>query len=395
MFYDRLPGAANCLLLPDALYDPGTDRLDKNMALAVEQGRIAALVPAADCPQENCQRLPGLTLLPGLIDTHVHLCLSGCTGETDALAALPDQQMAQRLRENLARNLRLGVTTVRDLGCPARMMDLLRQPPAGPAPRVVASGPAVTVPQGHGAYFGQPLQQREEIGPAIKDLCAMGADWIKIMVTGGNLTPGTDVETCQFSQSFLQELTDAAHAAGKKVACHVHGLEGVWQCIRAGVDSVEHASYMDEEAEQALAEAGIWYVATICPGKLLQGLAPAAADRVHRRWELIRRGAATGVRFGAGTDAGIPGVPHGSVVHEVQELARLGLGPRRALRAATADNAALLGLADCCSLRPGCAADLVGYRGDPVDDLTLLERPSFVMRAGVAVRRPEKSSASA
>lgn len=393
MFYDLPDKESKAVVLrPDALYDPGSDRIYKNTAIAVENGRIAGLLPGRECPAEGCLALPGMMLIPGLIDAHVHLCLRGKDGEMDGLSRLDEKALCAILRENLQKNLAKGITTVRDLGCPPSMMRLLakRDMPMD-VPRVVASGPALTVPHGHGFYFGLPLKAEAEIAVALDLLDDLGADLVKIMATGGNSTPGTNVDACQFTDSFFAQMVKEAHERGKKVACHVHGLAGVQQCIRAGVDSIEHGSYMDEATQDALAGSGIFYIATICPGKLLKDLPPAASDRVGRRHALIRRGAQTGVRFGAGTDAGIPGIEHGSLVHEVQELARLGLGPRRALRAATTDNAELLGLAGCGRLAPGCAADFAAYRGDVTKELSLIERPEFIMRAGRCVETTERA----
>lgn len=383
MYYD-LSGSGHVFLRPAAVYDPAADRMLKDTVIEVENGRIVRLLPASRCPGGAVVELPDMTLLPGLMDAHVHLCLRGETGEMDRIPELSRQQLKAVMEENLAKNLRLGITTIRDLACPEEMMELVAEDTSGAAaPCVVASGPGITIPRGHGYYFGIPLEEEREAEPTVERICAMGADCIKIMGTGGNSTPGTNVDACQFPDEFFDHLVHSAHEKGKKVACHAHGLAGVWQCIHSGVDSVEHGSYMDDEALDALAASGIFYIATTCPGKLLSDLSPAAADRVCRRHRLIRRGAEIGVRFGAGTDAGIPGVPHGSLVHEIQELARLGLGAKRSLRAATADNAELLGLADRGRIAPGCVADFVAYRGDVTRDLTLLETPAFVMRAGV------------
>jgi len=378
--------SAPVVLLPEALYDPESDRLYKDTAVRIENGKIAALLPVGECPDEERVELPGLTLLPGLIDAHLHLCLRGAAREMERLPRLSREDLRAVLEENLKKNLAKGITTVRDLGCPAEMVRLIAERrPAVPAPGIVTSGPALTVPGGHGVCFGLPLRDKKEIPAALDTLDELGTDLVKIMATGGNSTPGTDVDACQFPDDFFAEMVSQAHRRGKKVACHVHGLAGVWQCIRAGADSIEHGSYMDAAAQDAMAQAGIAYVATVCPGKLLPDLPPAAADRVARRHALIRRGVETGVNFAAGTDAGIPGVPHGSLVQEIQELARLGLGARGALRAATWNNAQLLGLSGCGRIAPGCAADFAAYRGDIINNLDLLEHPAFVMRAGECV----------
>lgn len=387
MFFDLPPAPAKPLLLrPDALYDPGSDRWMRDTVIAMENGRITALLPAKECPDGKCLALSGMTVIPGLIDAHVHLCLRGEDGEMATLGQRGEQEMEAVVRESLHRNLLKGITTVRDLGCPGRVMKQMHRLQPLLAPRVVASGPVLTVPGGHAFFFGIPLEGEASIAPALETLDALGADMVKVMATGGNSTPGTNMDACQFSYGMIEQIVRMAHDRGKKVACHAHGLAGVWQCIRAGVDSIEHGSYMDDAAEDAMAHAEIVYIATVCPGKLLREIPAAAQDRVDRRHRLIRRGADAGVRFGAGTDAGIPGVPHGSLTAEIQELSRLGLGPRRALRAATADNAALLDLPACGRISPGCAADLAAYAGDVTQDLALLEKPAMVIRAGHCVK---------
>ena len=240
--------------------------------LAVESGTRPA---PADCPVTD---LPGATLLPGLIDAHVHLCGDSGPRALDQLPELSDEELDAIIAESLASQLAVGVTAVRNLG-DARwaVTDRHRTHPAGPT--VVASGPPVTSPGGHCAGMGGEVAGVEGMRHAVRERVAHGVDVIKIMTSGGGMTAGTDVTLCQFSLEEVQALVDEAHHAGLPVTAHAHAVTAVELSLAAGVDGIEHCSCITKDGIEmsprlaaAIAAAGI----PICPtvGKKLDAVPP-------------------------------------------------------------------------------------------------------------------------
>ena len=382
------------LRAPRLLDGTGAPPVD-DAAVLVDGGRVAYAGPAAGLPERSDRiealEFPGATLLPGLVDAHVHLVASG---GPDLAADVPRTEAERMLAAvvNARRQLEAGVTLVRDLGSPGAEAVLVgRAVEAGtiPGPRVVASGPAVTMTGGHIPYLGRVTDGVEAMRAAVRANLALGARCIKVVATGGVLTPGVDPREPAYTQAELDALVDEAHRLGLTVAAHAIGEGGVAAALRAGVDSVEHGMFLDERAIELFLETGARLSATfLAPDGILGGpsvpgwIKDRARPAAEAQARSFRAAVSAGVAAVAGTDAGTPDNPHGGVAREVAFMADAGLDVLLAVKAATGEAADLLGVDDRGVLRHGAAADVLVAGGDVAADLTALGRPLAVFQDG-------------
>ena len=353
--------------------------------------------------------LPGATLLPGLINGHVHLTLSGTAAPVDdylADAAAGPCVLTLRAVANLEAAARAGVTTVRDLGTLNSVAFAVREASAQgriASPRIVTSGEPLTVTGGHCHWFSHQCDTTAEIRRAVRCQSRAGADLVKIFATGGNLTPRTNPFAPQFSARELRACVEEAARLGLPVAAHAHGPEGIRRAVAAGASTIEHCLFetacgveFDPAVADAMAARGVAFCPTLGAG-LLRALAdPDPASPVVRRIAaklpaiIGAMGGllAAGVPLLAGSDAGVTHHPFGAYPADVAALAAgelLGLSPREALTAATSGAAAILGLADTGVLAPGRRADLLAVDGDPFARIADLCATRYVMLAGAPV----------
>jgi imidazolonepropionase-like amidohydrolase len=365
----------------------------------VEGGRIAYAGPAAGLPTSaagvEVREFPGCTLLPGLVDVHVHLVASA---GPDLAADVPKSEAERTLAavRNARRQLDQGVTLVRDLGAPgAEVVAVARAIEAGTVegPRALVAGPAVTMTGGHIAYLGRVADGPDAMRSAVRANLAMGARCIKVVATGGVLTMGIDPREPAYTQPELDALVDEAHRLGMTVAAHAIGEGGVAAALRAGVDSVEHGMFLDDAAIELFLATGARYTPTFsAPHGILAGpgvpgwIKDRARPAAEAHGASFRAAVAAGVPVVAGTDAGTPDNPHGGVAREVAFMVEAGLAVLPAVRAATAEAADLLGERDRGVLREGAHADVLAADGDVTADVTALQRPTAVFQAGRQVR---------
>jgi imidazolonepropionase-like amidohydrolase len=386
------------LLAPHLLDGSGAPAVP-DAALWLDGERIAWAGPAAELPPVArgvaTLELPGCTLLPGLIDVHVHLVASGAP---DLAAGIPRTEAERTLAAvaNARRHLDAGVTLVRDLGAPGgEAIAVGRAVEAGDVegPRVIAAGPALTMTGGHIPYLGRVADGPEQLRAAVRANFGMGARCIKVVATGGVLTQGLDPRLPAYTQPELDALADEAHRLGLRVTAHAIGEGGVTAALRAGVDSVEHGMFLDDQNIELFVRTGARYSATfMAPGCILRGetvpdwikqrARPAAEAHVASFQAAVK----AGVRIVAGTDAGTPENFHGRVAHEVVAMVEAGLDLLAGVRAATAEAADLLGEPDRGVLRPGAVADVLAVAGDVAGDITALTRPIAVFQSGRRVR---------
>jgi imidazolonepropionase-like amidohydrolase len=367
----------------------------EDAAVLLDGGRVAYAGPAAGLP-DGAGRIealdyPGATLLPGLVDAHVHLVASG---GPDLAADVPRTEAERMLAAvvNARRQLEAGVTLVRDLGSPGAEAVLIgRAVEAGdiPGPRVVASGPAVTMTGGHIPYLGRVTDGVEAMRAAVRANLALGARCIKVVATGGVLTQGVDPREPAYTQAELDALVDEAHRLGLTVAAHAIGEGGVAAALRAGVDSIEHGMFLDDRAIELFLETGARLSATfLAPHGILGGpsvpgwIKDRARPAAEAQTRSFRAAVSAGVLAVAGTDAGTPDNPHGGVAREVAFMAGAGLDILLAVKAATGEAADLLGVTDRGVLRQGAAADVLVAAGDVAADLTALQHPLAVFQDG-------------
>lgn len=338
----------------------------------------------------------GRFLTPGLIDCHVHLCFDGGP-DFVAEARVSEVYAAVKCLANAERTLEAGVTTVRDLGgLGAVVCEVGRAIQDGRArgPRVIASGQALTITGGHGwNTFARQVDGPDGVRLAVREQIRSGARSIKIVATGGVLTPGIGVDFTSFTEEEVRAAVDEARSWGVPVAAHAIGAVGIERCVRAGIDSIEHGSQITASVAREMKDRGTFHSATL---SAIRGIVdhpdevPAYAVEKGRRIESMardsfRRTLRAGVRHVCGTDAGTPFNPHGSAPLELVRMVDWGMTPIRALRAATSNGAELIGAAELGTVEQGKVADLVLYDQDPLQDIAALLRPSLVLQAGRVV----------
>lgn len=379
----------------------------------VEVGRSLAVPPGATVID-----LGAMTLLPGLIDLHTHLTdRPGVHWETALTTTTPAEAALWGAR-NAAVTLQAGFTTCRDMGPTWPYVDVaLRdaiEAGAVPGPRLVVAGNYVSATGGAGdarqfsPYVDVPLVRNLADGPfevakAVRTNFKHGADFVKILVTGAVLSRGILPTAQQYSDEEVAAAMAEAARWGRPVAAHAHGADGIKAAIRAGVRTVDHGSYLDDEAVALLAASSrrTFYVPTLYTSEVILGDASGHIPEHEKERERavraiqdagFKRALAAGLPIGFATDAAV--VPHGENAREFAARVRLGESPAAALAAATRLNAEILGLADTVgTVEAGRLADLVAVSGDPLADVTELQRVRFVMKAGVVHRRPESTPA--
>jgi imidazolonepropionase-like amidohydrolase len=384
---------------------PATVLLDQEKIVGVETSHVEL--------DESWQvvEYPTATVLPGLIDTHVHLVADSEVGALDRVSGLGDDELDAVITEGLRRQLAAGVTTVRDLGdrryAVVNRRDVQR---AGrerkPEPTIVASGPPLTTVGGHCHFLGGEVANRDQISAAMRERVQRGVDVVKVMASGGMFTPGSDVMGTQFSADEMHLLVELAHDAGMPITAHAHALPAVEQSVDAGVDCIEHCScltqkgfVLSEELLAGIADRDIAISGVLTPDPQMDlSQAPPALQKLaaagftpQRIRELcddrLRRLHARGVRIVTGIDAGLgPWAAHGNLHLGVLQLEDAGFSSTEAVAAATSEAARVCGLGHQKGLlRKGYDADLLVVDGDLQTDLTALQRVRLVVLAGEPV----------
>ncbi len=390
------------------LLDVRTGKTLTNQTIVIEDGKIVSVGADSGGADTGAKviDLSGKTVLPGLIDAHTHITFDPKFGYDRLAISIPREALIG------ARNARItllaGFTTIRNVGADGFADIALRDAiNAGdvPGPRIDASGPALSITGGHCDDNLLPYEwHATEIGVAdgvenvqhkVREIIKYGADVIKVCATGGVLSLGDNPQASQYTQEELKAIIADAHRLGRKVAAHAHGAQGILWASQAGVDSIEHGSYIDDAGIAAMKEHGTYLVPTLYlsdwflenapktgvpPSMLAKGreVMPAARKNIAHAF-------ASGVKVGFGTDAAV--YPHGLNAHEFAVMVKLGLTPLQAIQAATVNDADLLGWSDKVGvIEPGHYADIIAVGGDPLQDVTTLEQVKFVMKGGVVYK---------
>lgn len=399
-------------LVGGTVIDGVSDEPIRGGVVLIKGGRIHRVSRRARVPKGyRVVDASGQTILPGLIDAHVHLCLNGEVHYEGVLLKDPPALMAVKAVAYARRLLEIGYTTVRDMGAPARVVISLREAIASgivPGPRILAPGRVITATGGHADFLPLGLKKDDGLGRvadgpwevrrAVREQLKARADFIKFCATGGVLDPQTEPGVQEYSEEEMRALIAEAHRAGKRVAAHAQGTEGIKAALRAGVDTIEHGIFLDEEAVDLMRERGVHFVPTLAaPHNLLRygegaGLPPYALRKAKEvreaHIESFKLALETGVAIAAGTDAGTPFNRHGDNALELELMVQHGMTPLEAVKAATSRAAAALGLEEVGSLEEGKIADVLLVQGDPLEDIGILrdrERISLVLKGGVPV----------
>ena len=379
------------------LFD-GDSRLIEQALVLVEEGRIVAVDTAPVQPPDGVEviDLGDVTLLPGLIDVHVHLGFDASEDPVKQMFADDDQQLLLRMARHAQIALGGGVTTVRDLGCRNFLGLALRdwyRSGTEVGPEIVCAGPPVTPTGGHCWFMGGEADGELEVRRGVRSRIKRGVDCIKIMATGGNMTPGTNPMLPQFTVAELAAAVEEAHRLGRKVTAHAHGAPGIARAVEARVDGIEHCSFQTPTGIDPVPET-IGRMAAqqteVCPtiGRPpSDDAATPAAFRREARIRLLATMRSEGVRVVGGTDAGIRGVPHDSVRYCVETLVEAGYSVAEAMRTSTHVGAVACSLGERKGrLLPGFDADMLAVRGDLMADVARIHDIQAVFRAGQRVR---------
>jgi imidazolonepropionase-like amidohydrolase len=391
------------------LLDVKTGKLLADQTVVIEDGRITSSGVAAEAkiPVDAVRiELPNATVLPGLIDAHTHLTSEPKFGYDRLAISVPREALIGA--KNARLTLLAGFTTVRNVGArdftDVALRDAIN---AGdvPGPRLLVSGPPLSITGGHCDNNMLPFEYHATSDGVADGIAAVqhkvrenikyGADLIKVCATGGVLSLGDNPQHSQYTLEEMKAIVADAHRLGRKVAAHAHGAEGIRWAAEAGVDSIEHGSYIDDAGIAAMKEHGTYLVPTLYLGDWMMENAeqthmpPPLLAKAHEVIPAARKNIAhafaSGVKVAFGTDAAV--YPHGLNAHEFAVMVKLGLTPLQAIQAATVNAADLLGWSGKVgTLEPGAWADIVAVEGDPIKDVTTLERVKFVMKGGEVVR---------
>src|SRR5215472_874012 len=399
------------------VFDGVSDNVRQNVVIQVVNDRIqnvasatSFMIPAGATVID----LSHATVLPGLIDCHTHL--GSRADRYDEIYNFKDTpfQSAFAGVVNARKTLEAGFTTVRDVGSfPFLAVDLRNSINEGliPGPRIVASGPGISITGGHGDLNNFSPQTRVMMFPEERDFqiadgvdqirhvvraqVKYGVDVIKILATGGVLSKGDNPGSPQFTPEELKAAADEARMAGRKIAAHAHGTQGIKNAILAGIDSIEHASLIDDEGIRLAKERGVYLVMDIYNDDYLLGKAiefglpkenVEKEKKVGRQQrENFERAVKSGAKMAFGTDAGV--YPHGDNAKQFFYMVKFGMTPAQAIHAATSNAADLVGRAqDVGTLQAGKYADLIAVSADPLEDVRALENVGFVMKGGVVYK---------
>jgi imidazolonepropionase-like amidohydrolase len=377
--------------------------------VVIEDGKVVDVGPGLD--GEEGIDCAGKALLPGLFDTHVHLAMRYEDFDEVRVLNEPFSVGFYRVAENMRRTLACGITTVRDAAGADAGMRLAVEEGSLVGPRMQISVNMLSMTGGHsdawlpsgsvGAwgreYPGMPsgvCDGVEGVAAKVREVMRAGADVIKIASSGGFLSPGDDPRQPNFSEAEIESIVRTAADLGRWVMSHAHGAEGIKRAVRAGVRSIDHGTFLDDEGIELMLERGTWLVPTLTAGDTTEAIAnnPQISEAVRKKMrELGRpeldafgRAAEAGVKIAMGTDC--PVAPHGTNLRELELMASRGLKPEQALAAATSSAAELMGLEDDLgTLAPGKIADVVVVDGDPFDFATLADRIEQVWKDGARV----------
>jgi imidazolonepropionase-like amidohydrolase len=390
--------------LRDVMLWDGTEADPRPADVTIVDGRVAAMLPpgAAAGDEAVVLDLQGAFVQPGLVDMHVHLVWSGGPDPATEVAAAGEQATTIRAYVNARKQLEAGITTVRDLGSnwdiaisTARALD--RGDLEGPT--IIGSGRTVIMTGGHDPFWGIFSDGPDEVVRAVRHQAMIGAGVIKLAATGGvyGRPEGESIGQSELTREEMASAVAEAHRRGLRVAAHAVGREGIADAVAAGVDTIEHGNFLDEETVAEMVSAGTALCPTLAIYQTIaqnrDGDIPAyasvkakAAAAAHE--QSFRMALEAGLDIVAGTDAGSCRTPHPALVDELVLMHAYGMAPAAVLRAATSTAGRVLGRDGAVGVvRPGAVADLLILNGNPFNDLAVLRSPLAVVRAGSPVRR--------
>lgn len=373
-------------------------------AIRIGNDSIDAVGSSEDVSREGVEltfSLPEHTIQPGIIDAHTHLATTGNPDVTSDDLLRSISQKSLDAVKHARTTVEAGVTTVRDVGSALDVAMTVRDEIAAgsvPGPRIVASGQGLTATGGHADVTpwhietdnvngqGRVANGVAEVREAVREQLEREADAIKVWATGGVIDPEGEIETLEYSPEELKAIVEEADRHNVDVAAHAHAPNGILACVDAGVHSIEHGMYMDDEAMQAMAENDVYLTLTMA---VMQTLTSSDAvpeyyktnteSAIEYRRSKMEDAQEAGVKFVMGTDAGAPTLPHGENTLELECMVDAGIDPLEAIEISTRQTAEMLGMDETVGvLQDGFDADLIAVKGDPLEDITTLRDPENI-----------------
>jgi len=378
----------------------------ERMRIAIRDGRIESISETATMRHAQMIDAGGAYVCPGLIDGHVHLFLDAGSSPRVSFLNADDDAKLKTAAHNAARAISAGITTVRDCGGPAQLLfRFSRAVERGdlPGPRILAAGSPLTRPEGHCHFFGIEVATPAEVRKAVEGQVRQGAAFVKLIASGGGLTPGTRPTEADLPIALMREAVAVARANRMQVSAHCHAVESIVRALDAGVDTIEHASFarphgapkFNPEIAARMKDEGVVVSPTAVSGMRIaqairesgsqNGLDHDAVARLEARRHHTARFCEAGVRIMAGTDCGVANTPFDSLVDELSEYVNAGMSAAIALRSATSDSARYLNQPLLGRVKVGSLADLLLVSGNPLKNLDCLRRPLLVMKEGEIV----------
>ena len=380
----------------------GKGNLLENHGVLVDGERISRIAPIGEFEGYSSEKIDtsGGTLLPGLIDCHVHLVYCGEADPKTSLLKLGPGQIVMNAFENAQKTLRSGITAIRDLGGRDYLEFAVRDACNSDrqlGPTIMAAGKMICMTGGHGNVFGRIADGPDEVLKAVREQIQAGSDVIKLMATGGVMTPGVNPEDAHYTEEELRVGVDEGHRFHRTCASHAQGAAGILNAVRAGMDSIEHGIFITQECLEAMLEKGTYLVPTLAAVNNIylnrdNGIPAFIVEKTirvrERHHQSIKMFYKAGGKIAMGTDAGTPFNIHGDNCQELKFMVELGISNSDAMQFSTASAADLMGLTDRGQIEENFYADLLIVSGNPVEDISAVanqENHRSVIKNGSAV----------
>ncbi|WP_436371714.1 amidohydrolase family protein [Cytobacillus sp. BC1816] len=393
-----MPANTKWILKNGSIIDGVNDKVMENAYIKVENGKISEVQQGEPRETEGFEIIDctGKHILPGLIDCHVHLVWNGSADPQSVIKNEENDRIALEAYKHALDTLKLGVTTVRDLGAPDRTVLHVRNViDSGllEGPTIIASGAPICMTGGHVYYLGYESDGPDEVRKNTRRVLKEGADLVKVMATGGIYTKGEEPGSVQLTIEELSAAKEEALKKNKKVSAHADGIEGIMNCLEVGIDTIEHGIYADRQALEIMKNQGTFLVPTMAVMRQLISSPDIPAFALEKakqvvgpHFSMLQEAVQIGVKIATGTDCGSPLTPPRYYYDELAIMHEAGMSEMDVIKASTAVAAECLGIEDQRgSISPGKFADLLIVDSNPLNDLNRLRGDKLVMKNGVLV----------